>query len=444
MKKKISIKMLELSITWILALSLLVGILVLVKLSIFAYDLRQVLNPTFSFIDATNIIIKYPTDLRDILSLITIYRVFVIISIVLVFFLIVYRIITKSIINLIQFNSLVSTLTVMYSSYIVYVTRDLFFIIKSLINGDYTISTSNSIELMNKIIKLTEIRGIVGITFVILVILTLIALVSNIYEIIIKSDIVWYPGFNSAFFVLVFLGLIGISAKTLSISKNYGVVNVERYFLLGFEKQEDNIVPLALLDKKRVEKRYMDPFIRDFFKNSFSYSFKNKELIGDDEILKIKANYNKDYAKSIGLKILKDDINIKIRGKVYLLEDFLNLDIQSLRKYASKHDIRYIKTNLSDEYTGIYYSSKNKFDGLVSIQKIKASKIALEYGKEYDFNDEVYSIIYLGNIYINDKSKVIYYSDINNTKNVIFTSKNEDIRKYIEVNNLEKISEVIK
>ncbi len=442
-------KIIETVITWLLGFCFFVGVTTIAKIADSAYRYTNNSNSRYGFVDIILQLVSQTKDLKALETLGTIYRAFLLILIVAFSILVLFRIVSKELNKLMQFSSVVTISSILTSSYLIYLTKDIFYAIKSINSRIYSTDISKAIYLMAKLQHIKNIRIIIMSVLFMTIVLTFFAFVSNFYQVILKTDKVYSKKLSSIFLSISLLLLTIFGAFNYHIVKNKDYIDPFDYFVLGYTLNDKNeIVPKSYINYKKIESKYIDPFLVNFLEYglTFDISDSKKSLVGDEN-LKINVAYDLDKAKEIGIKINKLDNYIKLNSKPMILQKVDDFNVESFNKFLHKYEIRYFpkankKINDSENVTGIYYSfdDKNNIE-IYTIQKILKRFLPNKVLKTLSSDTEyVYSVSYFGNVYINDKKEVIGISALNNASATIHLENIEEVQEAIKKLNINKVN----
>ena len=443
------VKIIETVITWLLGFCFFAGITTISKIAQILYRYTNNSNSRHRFVDIILKLISQEKDLKALETLGTIYRTFLLILIIVFSILVLFRIVSKELNKLMQFSSVVTISAILTSSYLIYLTKDIFYSIKSINSRIYSTDISKELYLMSKLQNIKNIRIIIISVLFISILLTFFAFVSNFYQIILKTDKVYSKKLSSIFLSvsLIFLTILG--AFNYHIAKNKYYIDPFDYFILGYTLNDKNeIVPKSYVNFKKIESKYIDPFLVNFLEYGLTFDIydSKKSLVGNEN-LKISVSYDLDKAKEIGIKINKLDKYIKLNLKPVILKKIDYFNVESFNKFLNKYEIRYLpKSNkrISDieNITGIYYSFDDKSNieiyAIHKIQKkILPNKILKTLAKETEY---VYSVSYFGNVYTNEKKEVTSISALNNANATIYLENIEELQETIKKLNINKVN----
>lgn len=434
------VKIFETMTTWLLCICAITGSLVFYKLYDLFLKYSKNYNNSFDFVNIVLRFEQYKKDLKQIATLFYIYKIFILISIVVFCLFIIFRIIKKEKYKLLKFSNLICSLFIIYSLYLIYLTKDLMIAIKSINMSTYTESFQDAIYLLYKMQNIKDLRYVIATVFLFVLVITIIALVANIYEMLKKTDVVLHERINVAFKIIMILPFFFLLFANYKIVTNSNKISVKDYFVLGYDVDaNNNIQYVPYLNLKKIENRYIDPYTRSFLKQGLSYEIDKKEAKAGDNVA-INASYDLEKAKELDLKIRDLKFYVKNDKTPKLLTD-TKFNINSLYSYMEKYDTRYIKESKykkDDDYSGIYFDKDSK--EFISIQKIELDYVPINDKKMIDQNREfVYAIVYLGKVFVDEKGMVLGYTALN-TNGLVMYEYNEDNLKAIQKYNI-KMSE---
>lgn len=444
LNSKVSVKFFEMIGTWFLGLSFIMGILVLFKSLDIVYKLSLNINTVYSFSEIALELVKNTEDLKHIYTLAQIYRVFLFINIIILMCFIIYRIIQVQKIKLLKINTVVQFLAVVYSSYLVYITKDIFYALDSINNRLYSGDFSKTLYLMQRLQNIKDLKFILTVVFVLSLILTFLALIINFYESAIKNDKLIYKKINAGILsslIIFFVVLLGIHYH---VFKYANTIDVKDYYILSYQLDEnDKLVPVVRTDYKKIEKRFIDPYIRSFLEMGMVYEIeKSTSNVEKGANIKVRLAYDVDTAKELDLTIKSNKFSIKNKHNVQVAKDIKDINVSTLLLELKKNDVRYLKNTAIeyDEVSGIYYGKDaNGNLEIFSLQKVKLSYTPIEVKRQYEGNyNSIYQFMYLGNVFIDENKKVLSYTNMNVRESLIYDTNINEILEFIKTSKLEK------
>ncbi|WP_067139357.1 hypothetical protein [Oceanivirga salmonicida] len=446
-KLNLKVKAFETSIIWVLLASLISGLLLLGKLLTMRNNYISFKMHVFNFEDLVNEMSKYMNTLKDLEVLLQIYRISILILCIVIAFFIIYRIATKEIFKLTKFSFIISFITLMFSCYLVYITKDIFYALKTLNNRLYDTDFSKIAYLASKFQKIKNIRYIAITIFFLVLALTIIALIINIYEATKKSDIVLFPTVNSAILsisVITFLILIFV---TYRINAGSNIIRPFDYIMIEYDTDDnENIIPYAKIDIKKIEKKYVDPYIKDFLKTGLIYEIKSNRKYNNKSFLDIKVAYDIEKAEDLKLSLRETEKKILLKEKVSIAKNNDEIDKEKLLKKIDKKDTRYI-SNADSELTfnKLFYSKdKNGNLEVYFIQKISVDILSntelneIEKSGINKLDGLIYRMVYLGNVYINEKKDILSYNGINKKDLIKHIKQESEFNEYLREMNIKE------
>lgn len=445
LKSKASVKVFETISTWFLGLSLLVGILLFLRGLNLLTKLYKNININYSFVDLVLELVKHETDLKHIYTLALIYRVFVLINILVLSVFIIFRLVRLEYKKIMKFNVIIYISSIIFSSYLIFITKDIFYAIKSINNRIYSTDFSKTMYLLQRLQNIKDIKYILFFVFIITLVLTFIALIINFYESAIKKDELLYKKINVSFLVIILLSLITISYNHYNIFVNRNKINANEYMILTYDIDENNnIIPTPNVDYKKIDKKYIDPYIRNFLKMGLAFDIDKKDISTDkNKNMKVKVSYDVNVAQELDLNIKKLEFFVKNKEVPYILKDINKLNKKSLMEFIKKYDDRFLDKSKSkeDENTGLFYSiDKNSNVEIYLIQNVELNLAPIEVKKSTNEDKKyVYQLMYLGNVFVSEKGEVLSYIGMNNDYVMNYDDDANRVKTFIKEAGLEKV-----
>ena len=445
LKSKASVKVFETISTWFLGLSLLVGILLFLRGLNLLTKLYKNININYSFVDLVLELVKHETDLKHIYTLALIYRVFVLINILVLSVFIIFRLVRLEYKKIMKFNVIIYISSIIFSSYLIFITKDIFYAIKSINNRIYSTDFSKTMYLLQRLQNIKDIKYILFFVFIITLVLTFIALIINFYESAIKKDELLYKKINVSFLVIILLSLITILYNHYNIFVNRNKINANEYMILTYDIDENNnIIPTPNVDYKKIDKKYIDPYIRNFLKMGLAFDIDKKDISTDkNKNMKVKVSYDVNVAQELDLNIKKLEFFVKNKEVPYILKDINKLNKKSLMEFIKKYDDRFLDKSKSkeDENTGLFYSiDKNSNVEIYLIQNVELNLAPIEVKKSTNEDKKyVYQLMYLGNVFVSEKGEVLSYIGMNNDYVMNYDDDANRVKTFIKEAGLEKV-----
>lgn len=441
---KISVKVFETIIIWLLGFNLLIGILEFFKILNILNKTKGSLTSVSSFVDLVSRLVNGKTDLHAIEKLASIHRAFILITVIVVAIFIIIRFARKEQKKLFKFIYMLMIGVIIFSNFLIFLTKDLFYAIKSINERIFTEDFSKTLYLLQRMQNIKDTKYIIIITFFITMFLSLLAIIIYVYEMLQKEDKVNNQKLNLAFYIGIIIIFFILAFSRYSILKNANNIDPFSYYVLGYDIDENNkIIPVSYVDYKKVERKYLDPYLINFLEQGLRFDIKKEDrTIETNKNMKVDVSYNVDVANELDLRIKKINSFVKNKEKPILLQDINKLNKKSLIHLMKKYDIKYLDKAIikDDENTGIYYTRdrKNNLE-LYVISKVKFDAIPIKYSNTMNVkNESIYQIIYIGNVFVNEKGEVLSYTGINNNQGVIFENSTEIIKGYISQYQLNK------
>lgn len=441
---KVSVKIFETTIIWLLGFNFLIGSLVFFKILTMLKKMKGSLSKTSSFVDLVSRLVKEQTDLKALEKLATIHRIFILITVIAISFFIIIRLIRKEQKQLIKFLYIIMISSIIFSNFLIYLTKDLFYAIKSINQRIFTEDFSKILYLLQRMQNIKETRYVIIITFIITIILSLLAIIVYFYEILQKEDTVFNPKLNISFYVVVLIMFFSLFFAKYRILKTANDINPFEYYVLGYDIDENNnIIPVSYVNYKKVEEKYLDPHLVNFLEKGLRFDIKKEDkTIETNKNMKVDVSYNVDVANELDLKIKKLSGFVKNKQKPILLQDVKKLNKKSLMSLIKKYDIKYLGNAIvkDSDISGLYFIKDRKNNTEVYlVSKVKFDGIPIKYANQLQTKEtEVYQLMYVGNIFVDNNGVALGYTGINNYQGVIYIEEKEILHAYINQNKLIK------
>lgn len=442
MKNKVkSFKIFESIMIWLLSLCLIFKLTLVFKILDVKHKVKGILTNQSDFVTILNNFAAKTEDLKALKTLMLLYRTFFLLLLGVFLAFVIYRLITKQYYKLLKINTVMVLISIIIGVYYIYLTKDSSKIFQSVIYGDYLKGFNEIIYLLGRVEYFREIKNVLLALLIITPIFNLLAIILNIRSLIGKED--------EARFMKVAVSLLILTIVMISSLVSYNLYNNFKnkqfnpfdYMLINYVHDEKGIHIIGSPNMRKVNAKTLDPAFRNIYSSEIFYEIDNydKELeVGD--IKEVNVKYNKETVELLNLKIGKLKNSFKINFVPKIVKNIEDIDINSLYKYLSKYDMRYlIKSNKNDENIGIYVSKFNNETKYYVLQNINYNQLSLEEVATLgEVSETVYKLIYLGTIYENNK-KVVGLEALNNRNATILFSSLEDMKKVLKENKIEKV-----
>lgn len=440
---KLSVKVFETIISWLLGFNFLIAILLFFKgLKIFNM-LHKSLTLSSSFVDLVTVLVKNDGELKGLQKLMEIYHIFTIITVIVVAIFIIIRLARREQDKLLKFMYIIMISFIIFANFLIYLTNDLFYALKSINERIYTQELSKVLHLLQKMQNIKDTRYIILITFGITMLLGLVSIIVYIYEVVQKKDEVFFPRLNRFLYLLPIVVFIVLAVSRYTVIKNSSVIKPFDYYILGYDIDEkNNIIPVSYVNNKKIEEKYLDPYIANFLEKGLAFDIQKEDrTLEKNKSMKVSISYNVDQANELGLKIKGITGYVKNKDKPELLKDVKKLNKKSLLHLLKKYEIKYINKNKNDDMCGYYYDTdRNNNIEVFVISKVSTDTIPLKYKLRMQPTNSVfvYQILYLGNVFINQKGDAMGYTAINNENGVLYEGDKQLINEYLKESKISK------
>lgn len=436
MKNLKASKLFETFMIWLLSFLMLIKILVIFKLSDIYFKVGMNIASKEGFLTLITRLSNRLEDLKALEIFGLIYRTFLVLLIIVFSIVIINRIINKKTYKLLSGYSINIAIVTMFSVFYVYITKDVFYTIKSITNITHNASIQNIVYLLGRVEALFLNRSILLTLTVLIFVFLLSSIILTLRELT-KDDIKINKkrSLSLLFFsIVVLLFLIGKREYNFRESKKF---NPAKYMILNYKHNKDEIFYNLSVNMREVNENIIDPVIRDFYRTGINFELKNpKKAVSENEMVNVKFSYNVEGAKELGfIRVGSLEKNIKVSKKPKLATKIEDFKVESLFSYLSKHDERYFKNR---KVYGIYEDEIDGVKNYYLIQNIK--KKDLTYKEEKTISPDakdLYKFIYLGPIFVIDE-KVVGIEALNSEYSLLFEN-DEILIKELNKNNVNKV-----
>lgn len=437
-------KIIETIMTWLLGFCFLVGLVTVAKIADAAYRYLHNTSSNYGFVDIVLQLVNQEKDLKAIETLGTIYRAFLLILIINFAILIIFRIVSKEMSKLMQFSSITAISAILFSCYLLFITKDIFYAIKSINARLYSSDFSKAVYLMSKLQYIKDLGYVIYIVLILSLSITFVAFICNFYETVLKTDKVGSKSISLLLINTTAFMLISLGAYNYYVIRNANIINPFNYFVFGYTLDDKGeIKSKAYINYKKIETKYIDPFLRNFLEEGLAFDIQDaKKTLKGNENLKIEASYDLEKANELGIKINKLTKYVKLSDKPLLINEKNDLIEKKLETFLSKYDTRYLIKSTKNKNTGIYYSlDKNKNLDIIFVQNLKIQHLPYSITKMLSNDTKyVYNIMYIGNVFINSKKDVIGISGMNNMNGVRYAQNEMELKEFIKKLKLSKVN----
>lgn len=255
------------------------------KVTTFAISISKNIDETFNFVNLILEFNNYVKQLQSIEYIATIHRYYSIFCIIAFVIYLIYLIIkdnkaykTPQFYNILQ--------NVFITTFVLYITKNFFFAIKSINARLYSSSFSKKIYLMARMQELKNIYILIIIALTIYVIINILSYISLKKELNYGKNVLWYLSS-----LIIFSGLY-FSNYQIQLSSRK--INPFKYYIENYTLDKDNkpiLVPTV--NQKKAFKKYIDLGIRNIFSNGMVFEFdkNNKDKINVSyDVEKVREN----------------------------------------------------------------------------------------------------------------------------------------------------------
>ena len=437
---KKSVKMFETVMVWLLSLCLITQLLLVFKVIDLSYKLRGSITNQTDFVTLVTKLSTKIVDLKAIQIFGVINRSFLLLLLFVFAAFIIYRIIKRENDRLLQVSSVMVWVASMTTVFYVYITRDVFYALKSITTGEYGLSFENAMYLLGRVQKIIEFRDIIIILLFIILFSTLLAIILNVREILDISDDIKFAKLNLGIFLSSIILLVSLISWKIYI--NYSVKQFKplEYMVKNYIHKNDDIYLVGSINMKKVNANNIDPAFRMLYLKGVNYEVENPEqaLVGNQEKL-IKVSYDVDTKESLGLKTGNIETKVYISKVPKIVNNISNVNVNSLFKFLNEYDGRYISKSIHDDVTGIYEgNAKDGKKEYYILEKVNKDQLSITEIVGLDNTNIVYKLIYIGVMY-EQNSEIVGFEALNNfDAQKIYVDK-EELINVLKSNNIVKV-----
>ena len=437
---KKSIKMFETVMVWLLSLCFITQVLLVFKVIDLSYSLRGSITSQTDFVTLVTKLSTKVIDLKAIQIFGLINRSFLLILLFVFAAFIVYRLIRKENKRLLQASTVMVWVASMTTVFYVYITRDVFYALKSITTRDYSLSFENAMYLLGRVQKIVEFRDIIIILLFIILISTLGAIILNVREILDKSDDIKFAKLNLGIFLSSLILLGSLISWNVYISYSVKQFKPLEYMVKNYVHKNDDVYLIGTINMKKVNANNVDPVFRNLYLRGVNYEVQNpdKALVGNQEKT-IKVSYDVETKESLGLKTGNIETKVYISSVPKIVDSISNINIDSLFKFLNEYDGRYISKSIHDDITGIYEgNAKDGKKEYYILEKVNKDQLSITEIVGLDKVNIVYKLIYIGVMYTQN-SDVVGFEALNNFDAQKIYIDKEDLLNVLKVNNIVKV-----
>ncbi|CAM3124196.1 MULTISPECIES: hypothetical protein [Streptobacillus] len=433
-------KIFETVMLWLLSFCLLIKLLLMAKVGDIFYKLKGKITNQTDFVTLVKKLSVMTEDLKALEVFATIYRTFLLFLLITFACFVIFRIVKK------QFNKLLKESTIMIwvvitaSVYYVYITKDLFYALKSITEKQYEQGLPYALYLMARIQYILDFKYIIHTLTVIIFVSTVLAIILNVRTLVGKEDKVIWKKLNISTFVLFMTLISGLILWNIYIKYDNKIFKPFDYMVKNYTHKNDKIYLFGSVNMRKVNEKNIDPNFRNLYLKGVNYEVeRGDEELKEGETRNIKVSFNAEIKEFLNLKTGKIEDKVTIKTVPEIVKSIDEIDVKSLFKYLFKYDERYSRHSINDELTGIYEGKA--IDGNVEyylIQKIKYDELSFSDIVNFEENDEIYKLIYLGVIY-RDKKEIVGLEGLNLKEGIQLTKDTEQLMKNLKESKIEKV-----
>ncbi len=433
-------KIFETVMLWLLSFCLLIKILLMAKVGDIFYKLRGKITNQTDFVTLVKKLSVMTEDLKALEVLATIYRTFLLLLLITFACFVIFRIVKKQYDKLLKESTIMIWVAITAAVYYVYITKDLFYALKSITEKQYEQGLPYALYLMGRIQYILDVKYIIHILTIIIFVSTILAVILNVRTLIGKKDEAIWKKLNISTFVLCMLLISFLVSWNIYIKYDNKIFKPFEYMITNYKHKNDKIYLFGSVNMRKVNQKNLDPNFRNLYLNGVNYEVeRGTEELKEGETREIKVSFNAEVKEFLNLKTGKIEDKIVIKTVPKIVKSIDEINIKSLFKYLSKYDERYSKHSISDEITGIYEGKA--IDGNVEyylIQKIRYAELSFSDIVKFEENDEIYKLIYLGVMYRNN-DEIVGLEGLNLKEGIKLTKDVENLIKNLKENKVEKV-----
>lgn len=401
-------KIFETVMLWLLSFCLLINLLLLAKVGDIFYKLKGKITSQTDFVTLVKKLSVMIEDLKALEVFATIYRTFLLFLLITFAFFIIFRIVKKQYDRLLKGSTVMIWVTSMASIYYVYSTKDLFYALKSITERKYEQGIPAALYLMGRIQYILDVKYIIQVLTIILLVSTSLAIILNVRTLVGKEDKAIWKKLNISIFSLCMILISSLVAWNIYIKYDNKVYKPFEYMVKNYTHKGDKIYLFGSVNMRKVNEKNLDPVFRNLYLTGTNFEIERpeEELI-KGETRNVKVSFNVEDKEFLNLKTGKIEDTITVNNVPEIVKSIDEINSKTVYEYLAKYDERYSKYSINDELTGIYEGNaidNNKEYYL--LQKIKYDELSFTDIAQFEENDEIYKLIYLGVIYRNNKSVV--------------------------------------
>ena len=437
---KKSVKMFETVMVWLLSLCLITQLLLVFKVIDLSYKLRGSITNQTDFVTLVTKLSTKIVDLKAIQIFGVINRSFLLLLLFVFAAFIIYRIIKRENDRLLQVSSVMVWVASMTTVFYVYITRDVFYALKSITTGEYGLSFENAMYLLGRVQKIIEFRDIIIILLFIILFSTLLAIILNVREILDISDDIKFAKLNLGIFLSSIILLV--SLRSWKIYINYSVKQFKplEYMVKNYIHKNDDIYLVGSINMKKVNANNIDPAFRMLYLKGVNYEVENPEqaLVGNEE-KSINVSYDIENKEFLGLKTGNLKTKVYIDKVPKIVNNIENINVNSLFNFLNEYDGRYISKSIHDDITGIYEgNAKDGKKEYYILEKVDKDQLSITEIVGLNNINIVYKLIYIGVMY-EQNSNIVGFEALNNFEAQKIYIDKEELINVLKSNNIVKV-----
>lgn len=263
-------KFFEVAMVWLLSLCLVVKVLLFFKLLDLVYKIKgQITNQT-DFITMVNILSEKETDLKGFYSLGLIYRTFLLGILVIFALLVIYRVVKGQSSRLLRRATIMIWFSFIHIVFYVYITKDVFYALKILINKSYY-DFQGIMYLLGRLQYILDRKYMLLVLAIIILISIIYAIILNIVALINKDMDVKFKKINLSIFIASILSIFSLLIWQYKIYWEVKVFNPLSYMVLNYKNKDDKIYLVGNVNMRKVNKHTIDIALRNLYLNGVNY-----------------------------------------------------------------------------------------------------------------------------------------------------------------------------
>lgn len=433
-------KIFETVMLWLLSFCLLIKLLLMAKVGDIFYKLRGKITTQTDFVTLVKKLSVMTEDLKALEVFATIYRTFLLFLLITFAAFIIFRIVKRQYDRLLKASTVMMWVASMAAVYYVYITKDLFYALKSITERQYEQGLPAALYLMGRIQYILDVKYIIHALTAIILVSTVLAIILNVRTLVGKEDKAIWKKLNASIFTVSMLVFSGLVAWNIYIKYDSKQFKPFGYMVTNYKHKDDKIYLYGSVNMRKVNEKNLDPNFRTLYLRGVNYEVeRGTEELKAGETREIKVSFDVETKEFLNLKTGKIEDKITIKEVPEIVKSIDEINTKTVYEYLGKYDERYSKFSSKDELTGIYEGKA--IDGnseYYVLQKIKYDELSFTDAPRFQETDEIYKLIYLGVMY-RDKKEVVGLEGLNLEQGSYLFNNKEELLGSLKGNKIEKV-----